>query len=172
VKMNVNKKISLGLISLGLLLSLFSPAFAQGSEPTDDEVNAVARQLYCPVCENIPLDACGTAACEQWRGIIRDKLAEGWSEDQIKDYFVLQYGDRVLAEPPARGFNWLVYLVPLLVIAGGLVLLSFGFKRWRNGEPVRSPSRRSGGEQRSEKADEEYLRRVEKEIEARSRSQK
>ena len=69
------------------------------------------KQLFCPVCENIPLDTCGTAACEQWRGIIRDKLAEGWSEEEIKAYFVDQYGDRVLAEPPARGFNWVIYIV-------------------------------------------------------------
>ena len=83
-----------------------------GIGPTDDDVNAVAKQLFCPVCENIPLDTCGTAACEQWRGIIREKLSEGWTEDQIKNYFVEQYGDRVLAEPPAQGFNWVVYLVP------------------------------------------------------------
>ena len=40
---------------------------AQGSTPTDDEVNAIARQLYCPVCENTPLDVCPTDACKEWR---------------------------------------------------------------------------------------------------------
>jgi cytochrome c-type biogenesis protein CcmH/NrfF len=50
-----------GIGLLAILLVLASPGFAQGSDPTDDEVNAIASQLYCPVCENIPLDACGTA---------------------------------------------------------------------------------------------------------------
>ena len=152
-------------------MSMFMPAFAQGSDPTDDEVNAVARQLYCPVCENIPLDACGTAACEQWRGIIRDKLADGWTEDQIKAYFVSQYGDRVLAEPPTRGFNWLAYIIPVLVIAGGLVLLSFGFRKWRGAEPVKAPARQVKKEPSIPKTEEEYIRRVEQELKARSRSQ-
>jgi len=68
----------LQLLTVTLLLSAIIPgyAMAQGSEPTDDEVNAIAKQLYCPVCENISLDACGTAACEQWRNIIRETLFE------------------------------------------------------------------------------------------------
>ena len=38
-------------------------ALAQGGQPpTDDEVNAVAKQLFCPVCENTPLDVCPTQA--------------------------------------------------------------------------------------------------------------
>jgi len=170
--MKRNWKVFLGLVGLGfLMISIFLPAFAQETDPTDDEVNAVARQLYCPVCENIPLDACGTVACEQWRGIIRDKLAEGWTEDQIKDYFVAQYGDRVLAEPPTRGFNWLAYIIPLLVFVGGLVLLSFGFQKWRSGEAVKEPARHTKKEPSMPKAEEEYLRRVEQELEARSRRQ-
>ena len=119
-----------------LLLSLLPLAnvFAQENNPnypSDDDVNAIASQLYCPVCENVPLDVCGTQACAQWRALIREKLVEGWSEDQIKEYFSAQYGDRVLAEPPARGLNWLVYVIPPLVFVAGAVFLYRGFIVWR-----------------------------------------
>ncbi len=100
-------------------------------QPTDDEVNAVAKQLYCPVCENIPLDVCPTLACEQWRSLIREKLAAGWTEDEIKTYFVNQYGDRVLATPPTRGLNWLVYIIPPVAILAGAVLLFRAFSAWK-----------------------------------------
>ncbi|UCF27035.1 MAG: cytochrome c-type biogenesis protein CcmH, partial [Chloroflexota bacterium] len=100
-------------------------------DPTDDEVNAIAKQLYCPVCENIPLDVCPTQACAQWRALIREKLAEGWKEDEIKNYFVAQYGDRVLAAPPARGLNWLVYIIPPLAIVGGGYILYRALRAWR-----------------------------------------
>ena len=40
--------------------------------------------------------------------MIREKLDEGWSDEEIYDYFVLLYGDRVLATPPPRGLNWLM----------------------------------------------------------------
>jgi cytochrome c-type biogenesis protein CcmH len=106
---------------------------AQDPQPTpsDNEVNRVAKQLFCPVCENIPLDVCPTQACHEWRELIRQKLAVGWSDDKIKEYFALQYGDRVLAEPPLRGLNLLVYLVPTLFILGGMVLLYVVLKRMR-----------------------------------------
>src|SRR3989337_3148061 len=55
--------------------------------PTDDEVNAVAKKLYCPVCPNTPLDVCETQACKDWRAQIRDQLAAGWSGQQSFYYF-------------------------------------------------------------------------------------
>jgi cytochrome c-type biogenesis protein CcmH len=89
---------------------------------SDDQVNAVASQLYCPVCANITLDVCTTAACAQWRELIREKLSQGLPPDQIKDYFVQQYGDRVLAVPPRTGLNWVLYLLPPLIFLAALLL--------------------------------------------------
>ena len=120
------------VVALGIVP--FIQVFAQENNPeypTDDEVNAIASQLYCPVCENVPLDVCGTQACEQWRALIREKLIEGWTEEQIKDYFSAQYGDRVLAEPPARGLNWLVYVIPPLIFIAGAFFLYRGFTSWK-----------------------------------------
>jgi len=110
-----------GLAFLGSAI----PAQAQEVKPTpsDNEVNSVAKQMYCPVCENIPLDVCPTTACREWRELIRQKLAEGWSEEQIKDYFAVQYGDRVLSEPPRRGLNWLVYVLPAVFFLIGVGIL-------------------------------------------------
>jgi cytochrome c-type biogenesis protein CcmH len=133
------RKITLTLsviIPVLTLLLLPGAVAAQGGEPTDDEVNAIAKQLYCPVCENIPLDVCPTQACAQWREIIRQKLVEGWTEDQIKQYFVDQYGDRVLATPPARGLNLLVYVLPPAVFVVGAYVLFRAVRGWRQ-PPVR-----------------------------------
>ena len=126
--------------------------------PTDDDVNAVAKQLYCPVCENIPLDVCPTQACEEWRELIRLKLSEGWSETQIKDYFVEQYGDRVLATPPATGFNWLVYIVPPLAILLGVFLLYKAFRSLRSVEEADTI------EVPEEEISEEYVAQLEEEL--------
>jgi cytochrome c-type biogenesis protein CcmH len=135
----VRKKISQNILFFFVLVALISllplaVVSAQETDPnypTDDEVNAIAKQLYCPVCENVPLDVCGTQACAQWRELIREKLIEGWTEEEIKDYFSAQYGDRVLSEPPARGLNWLVYVIPPLVFLGGAFFLYRGFKVWK-----------------------------------------
>jgi cytochrome c-type biogenesis protein CcmH len=155
--------------ALVLLISLIPiSAFAQGSDPTDDDVNEVARQLYCPVCENIPLDTCGTTACEQWRGIIRDKLADGWTEDEIKNYFVNQYGDRVLAEPPRRGFNWVVYLVPVAIFVGGGFLFYRGFQQWSSPDQNRKDRDMKKVSSKPVKLSEDDISRVEEELRKRS----
>jgi cytochrome c-type biogenesis protein CcmH len=157
-------KLIVGVLVLSILPGT---VMAQGSDPTDDEVNAIAKQLYCPVCENIPLDACGTTACEQWRGIIRDKLSEGWTEDQIKTYFVDQYGDRVLAEPPREGFNWVVYIVPPIVFLIGIWFLYRGFQRWRTASTDKRPVKASSQKEKEKTPDDEYISQVEEELKKR-----
>src|SRR5512144_831078 len=111
--------------SLGFIVNF--TASAQGPTPTDDDVNRVAKQLYCPVCESTPLDVCPTEACRQWRELIRTMLADGKSDAEIKQYFVEHYGARVLAEPPNRAAT---YLVPVIVILLGAFLLLRGFQMW------------------------------------------
>lgn len=148
------------VFSLVLLLWVPAVAGAQGEGPTDNEVNAIAEDLYCPVCENIPLDACGTQACIQWRALIREKLAEGWSEEEIKGYFVEQYGDRVLATPPARGLNWLVYLVPPLGLLLGAGVLWRVVRTWQREEL-------EGVEASDWESGDPYVARLEEELRAR-----
>jgi len=104
-----------------LLLLVAQVAYAQRTDVTDDEVNDIAGELFCPVCENTPLDVCPTQACADWRALIRTQLSEGRSEEEIKDYFAEQYGDRVLAEPPQEGFDLIVWLLPIgAVVVGGV----------------------------------------------------
>jgi cytochrome c-type biogenesis protein CcmH len=147
----------LTLLALALSAVLAGTAAAQDPAPTDDEVNAIARELYCPVCENTPLDVCPTLACQQWRQIIREKLAEGWTEQEIKQYFVDYYGARVLAEPPRQGFFWLIYIVPPVVILAGAFILARSLRSWKRPAapaPAASPP----------PVDDEYLSRLEEEL--------
>jgi cytochrome c-type biogenesis protein CcmH len=161
-------KISLGILFLNIIFFLFPLYTIEAQEPTpsDDEVNAIAKQLYCPVCENIPLDVCPTQACEQWRGTIREKLALGWDEDQIKEYFVAQYGDRVLATPPARGLNWLVYVLPPLVILAGAVVLFRLFRSWSTKIDVEEPT----PELEHDLSHDPYVAQLEEELRRREQS--
>ena len=151
------------LISLGTTFTVL----AQGpvATPSDDEVNRVAKNLYCPVCENVPLDTCETKACKDWREEIRLKLSQGWSDEQIFDYFVEQHGDRVLAAPPARGLNWLVYVVPPIVFIAGIVLL------WKvlSGAGAKSAAKAVDQSQaaKMDGDDDSYLSQIEEELEQR-----
>ena len=157
------------LISVLLALLIAGVGFAQGTspgDPTDDEVNAIAKQLYCPVCENIPLDVCPTQACAEWREEIQDKLALGWNEAQIKQHFADRYGDRVLAVPPPRGLNWLVYIIPPAAIFLGALILYRAFRTWKlpslpaaaNSAAEKSP------DHGAESPQDKYIARLEEEL--------
>ncbi len=152
----------LGLsLLLGFLLSTRT-ASAQAPTPSDDQVNRIAHQLYCPVCENTPLDVCPTEACRQWRDLIRQQLAQGWSEDRIKQYFVDQYGARVLAEPPRTGLNWLAYVIPPLVILLGAALLLRAMRTWTKAAAPDAAAKAP------ETPRDEYIDRLEQELKNRS----
>lgn len=152
--------LTLVLVSSGLFTIA---AFAQDATPSDDEVNAVAKQLYCPVCENTPLDVCPTEACRQWRELIRQQLAEGKTEAEIKQYFVDNYGARVLSEPPRTGFNWLVYVIPPVLILVGAVILFNAFRAWtkpKSAEAGTGPGNEAGVSSN----EDEYITRIEEEL--------
>jgi cytochrome c-type biogenesis protein CcmH len=151
------------------LLAAAQTAGAQDGTPvdvTDDEVNQVAKQLYCPVCENVPLDVCPTLACIQWRATIREKLEASWSEQQILDYFALQYGERTLARPSARGVNVLIWIAPpLLVTVGSLALWRYLRHATLNAGPraARGPADDPAAAKDGEPTDE-YVERLEREL--------
>ena len=152
------------LAALGLAILLFGAASAQDPTPTppaisDDQVNAIAKQMYCPVCENTPLDVCPTQACAEWRELIRDELAQGWSEQQIKEFFVERFGARVLATPPAAGLNWLVYVIPPIAFLAGAFLLYRAFQSFR--KPVIEPAAEEASQLTS---DDPYIERIEEEL--------
>jgi cytochrome c-type biogenesis protein CcmH len=122
------------MVALLLLLAAaglsLHPAAPRVEAQTEIEARALAieRKLLCPQCTNLRLDVCETQICIDMRGVIRDRLAQGQSEEQIIDYFTGRYGDRVLAELPREGFNlvlfgWVGGSVLLVAALGTLVLL-------------------------------------------------
>lgn len=160
------KKLLLPVILLALLAVTWTTAHAQDPTPvkrvvSDDEVNRVARQLYCPVCENTPLDVCPTEACRQWREEIRDMIAKGKTDEEIKQHFVDYYGQRVLGEPPRTGTNLVMYIVPfVLVLLGGAVLV-WALRSWI--KPVAREQAAAQPDPQT-KAGDEYQARIEEEL--------
>ncbi|MBX3049743.1 MAG: cytochrome c-type biogenesis protein CcmH [Anaerolineales bacterium] len=149
------------LLAVCLAFALVVPAAAQQPvppTPSPDEVNAIAKNLYCPVCANVPLDACGTAACVQWRDQIADLLMQGYTEAEIYEYFVTRFGPSVLPAPPAQGLFWAFYLLPPIAI--------FAAGWWLYRTMVTRPMQ-AAGERKSAKPAGKYARQMEEELKAR-----
>jgi cytochrome c-type biogenesis protein CcmH len=90
----------------------------------------------CPVCETT-LDQSDAPVAQRMKTFIRERIAAGDTEREIKDALVAEFGPGVLATPPKSGFGLLAWLVPLgALVAGALTvgLLVYGWSR-RRGPP-------------------------------------
>ena len=90
----------------------------------------LASQLRCPVCQGLSLQESQSELSQQMKGVITEQIVSGKTDDQVLDYFVAKYGEWILLQPRAHGFNLAVYVLPFLVLIGGIAVLYFSVKRW------------------------------------------
>ena len=116
-----------------LAAALVAPPASAAPSPADLEA-----ELVCPTCKTT-LDQSDAPVARRMKQIIRSRLAEGKTEQQIKDELVAQFGPGVLAEPPKSGFDLLAWVIPLAVLgtgAVGVAVVAWGWSRRRAGDAV------------------------------------
>jgi cytochrome c-type biogenesis protein CcmH len=86
-------------------------------------VTALASELRCLVCQNQTIADSNAPLAEDLRNQVREKLRQGASDSEILDYMVARYGDFVLYRPPFKLTTVLLWLGPLLLLAGGFVVM-------------------------------------------------
>ncbi len=165
--------ISFGFASSPLLAqesdtAAVSESGVDASSITADQVNEIARELWCPLCSGVRLDSCELKACDQMKDEIAIKLASGDGLPEIRAYFVDQYGPQVLGEPPREGFNLLAWILPFVVlIGGGVFLFTRGRKIFSNNDQTEGaePSGMDMPTLDEEKPSEDpYVRQLEDEL--------
>ncbi len=124
---------------LALALSL---ATAAGPDPQvlEQQARQLEAKLIAPCCWTQQVSLHQSAAADEIKQNIRVMLATGQTNQQILDYYVARYGDRILAEPPARGFSASLYVLPWFFLAGSVGLVVFIVRRLRTPEPELRPS--------------------------------
>lgn len=93
---------------------------ASQGQSLDDEVNEISKLLMCPVCQGQSVAESNSNLANDMRQIVRKQLREGKNKDEILAYFVESYGETILAAPPVKGVNWLLWILPGLAIVIGL----------------------------------------------------
>jgi cytochrome c-type biogenesis protein CcmH/NrfF len=110
---------------------------AQKNDPVlDAATSAVAAQLRCPVCQGVAVQDSPSELAQQMRMVVKEQLASGKSPDEVKEYFVSKYGEWILLEPQAHGFNLVIYALPVLLVLGGAVFLVFIVRKWTAAAPA------------------------------------
>ncbi len=124
----------------------------------------MAKQLWCPLCSGVRLDACELKACSQMKEVIGQKLAQGVDVQTIKNYFVAQYGPQVLGEPPLEGFNWLAWVLPVVALIGGGVFVYSRTRKMVRTAPADAATQGTGAPGQSAASADEYAQKLDEEL--------
>ena len=95
----------------------------------EEQTHGLAAELRCPVCQNLSVGDSPSEMANQMREVIREKLKDGESPEQIRAYFVSRYGEWILLAPKREGFNWVAWLLPFGAILGGLGVIGWVVRR-------------------------------------------
>jgi cytochrome c-type biogenesis protein CcmH len=114
------------LVALAALVAL-APAAIGAEQVTLGELE---EEVMCPICGTL-LQLAEAPQAQRQKAFISRLIAEGKSEDQIKDALVAEYGREVLALPEGEGFGLSAYLVPIIAFILAAITLAVAVVRWR-----------------------------------------
>ncbi|MFQ6067895.1 MAG: cytochrome c-type biogenesis protein CcmH [bacterium] len=114
-----------------LLLSFLLCGFILAASTLALTVDDVARDLICVCGCGKTLGVCEMEECAQpMKELIAEKIAQGETKDQIIGYFVVQYGEKVLAAPTKKGFNLTAWITPFVAIGIGAGIVYLVLTKW------------------------------------------
>jgi len=122
----------LGVVAIISSIWLYTLLVSPSKQTLDQRVHDVASQLKCLVCQGESVADSPATLSLQMRGVIRQQLQSGKSEQEVVQYFVSRYGDRILLSPPWQGLTLLTWLVPIALMVGGILLLFVVLRSWQS----------------------------------------
>ncbi len=129
---------ALAFAALGALGALGAVQQSPADSVLEARTAEVAAQLRCPVCQGLSIQDSPSELSQQMRSVVKDQLRAGKSPDEVKAYFISKYGEWILLEPKPKGFNVLVYAMPILLVAVGLGWIVLAVRKWTR--PPDSPA--------------------------------
>jgi cytochrome c-type biogenesis protein CcmH len=111
------------------------PAPARTDSVLEARTSKLAAQLRCPVCQGLSIQDSPSELSQQMRALVRDQLAAGKSDEEVKAYFISKYGEWILLAPKPTGFNALVYLMPAFALIVGAGIVTLVVRKWTANNP-------------------------------------
>jgi len=121
-----------------ILLAILSPGAETGKAA--DKAREIEDQLIAPCCWSQPVSQHDSEVSQQIRDEVSKMLAAGKSRDEILDFFIARYGERILVTPRAKGFNTLVYILPWAALPIGAWILVLLIRKLRSSAPSPAPA--------------------------------
>ncbi len=152
------------VVGLTLLILLFPDlaVIAQNSE--EEALQKTARELYerimCPICAGQTIAQSNSGTSTQMRDLVLKKLRQGETKEEILQYFVSRYGERIMTKHNKKGLNLMLWILPFVFIAIATIVIYFLIRHWSTRVPAETVPRLE------ESRLTEYKERFEKELKA------
>lgn len=121
-------------LTIAVLFLIAVPAVATAGtveeQAIDIRTREIAKTLRCTVCQSESIFESQAPLARQMREVIRERVAQGQSDEEIRAYFLSRYGDYILMEPRRTGLNWLIWAGPFLMLLIGGIFLYRTLARW------------------------------------------
>ncbi len=105
---------------------------ADRAPASPDRVASISARLRCPVCQGESIADSPSGIARELQGVVREQVAAGRSDAQIEAFFQQRYGGWVLLDPPRRGATLVLWVLPVVALAGGAaIVISFWSSRRR-----------------------------------------
>jgi cytochrome c-type biogenesis protein CcmH len=105
-----------------------------GARTEEERVQAISETIQCPACSGQSVAGSNASSAQAIRAEIADRVADGESDDEIRDYFASRYGDQILLTPPSSGAGAVVWVAPVVALAVATLGLVGAFRRWQRWE--------------------------------------
>ena len=110
------------IVTVGLA-AVVVVGIAIGDPSEEDRVRSLGARIKCPVCQGEPILDSPSETARAMMDIVAERVAAGESDQQVIDYFTERYGDGILLDPPVGGRTLLLWVLPFVALAAGLLLI-------------------------------------------------
>ncbi len=130
------------LAALAILMFAMGAAHAVNPDEVLDDpalerrARDISAELRCLVCQNQSIDDSDAELARDLRVIVRERLVEGDTDEEVMDFVVARYGEFVLLKPRLSARNMLLWGTPLIGLALGLTAIFFLFRMRRGAAPA------------------------------------
>ena len=123
-------------LSYALMAVVLAVALVIGSRPSGptnplDRAHSLEQTIKCPTCRGQSVAESDAPASKAIRTDIAERIAQGQSDDQIRDFFASKFGDDIILRPKSSGVGGLVWVLPVAALVLAASGLGFAFWRWR-----------------------------------------
>lgn len=116
------RKIMAGVVTVALA-AVVVVGLIQGDRTDEDRARAIGSRVKCPVCQGVAIADSPSETARAMMDVVEERIADGWSDDQIIDYFSERYTDSIVIDPPFSGNTLLVWLLPGLAVVAGVFMI-------------------------------------------------